>query len=134
MLDLSSDLFFMAVMAILSPIIVALVKPLFEKMGFLWAKINQRTVSAVIGGALGGIYRIPSLYTTLNGGETPPATVKEFILGGIMAGLAGSTIVGIMKDVGSGAIAVNSEAGIREVRRKTEAGKTRTPGDTIRGA
>lgn len=134
MVELSTDLFFLAVLTILSPVIVAVIKPIAEKLGFMWAQINQRTVSAAIGGLLGGLYRVPYLYRVLNG-EAPPATVKEFILGGILAGLAGSTIMGIKNDVTSGAIVVNSKEGLAEVRKRTEAGKRKIPSpDEVREA
>ena len=118
---MESDIFFSTVASLVIPLLVAAAMSVLEKAGIVWAKLNQPTIAAVIGGVLGVVYHIEQVHFWLNN-HPPEGTVASFIVGGIMAGLAGSGITSLAKDVRSGAITTGTKEGVMRMRRDNSSG------------
>lgn len=121
---MESDTFFQTIVMLIVPVVVAALIEASEGYGFLWPKVNQPTVAGIVGGLLGLGYHVSPVYTYFH--AAPPAgTAAEFITAGIIAGLGGSGLRAIIKDAHSGAMGVNSEAGIERIRKTNEPGEPR---------
>lgn len=117
---LDNDAFFATVIMILIPFLVAIVLKVADSIGFIWAKVNQPTISAILGAVIGAIYHLESVYLTLNG-VSPNGTLATFIVAGTTAGLGGAGLRSLVKDVTSGALGVNSVEDVQAMRKTTRA-------------
>jgi hypothetical protein len=118
---MQNDQLFLTLSAMFIPFVVAILLALAEKAGFVWAKVNQPTIAAIVGAFIGALYHVDSIYVALN--AKPPAdTLGAFIMGGIMAGLAGSGIKSWVKDAKTGTLTAFTEADVLEMRRKNDSG------------
>ena len=118
---MQNDQLFLTLSAMFIPFAVAILLALAEKVGFVWAKVNQPTIAAVVGAVLGGLYHIDGVYMALND-KMPSDTLGAFIMGGIMAGLAGSGIKSWVKDARTGTLTAFNEQDILDMRSKHDSG------------
>lgn len=117
---LDNDAFFATIIMIFIPFLVAIVLKVADSVNFVWAKVNQPTISAILGAIIGAIYHAEPVYRTLNG-LAPVGTLATFILAGTTAGLGGAGLRSLVKDVTSGALGVNSVEDVQAMRKTTRA-------------
>lgn len=118
---LNNDLFFQTITALAVPFIVAIIVATADKVGFIWAKINQPSIAALIGGLVGAVYHIEAVYSQLHG-RLPQESLADFIGAGIIAGLAAAGVKSIFKDATTGAMTTNSPEGVMRMRERNGSG------------
>lgn len=125
---MGDDIFFSTIGVVLVPFIVAVIMFAADKTGFVWAKLNQPSIAAIVGGILGLLYHIEYVYQVLNG-KVPDGTLATYIVGGITVGLAAAGAKSLAKDITSGAIKTTTREQVMDMRTRARAQSRTTRND-----